>query len=184
MSMEPILSGIISDVTQVLEQLDAREYDCLVEHLTAAQRVFVAGAGRSLLMLKAVAMRLMHIGKTVYVVGETTTPAAQAGDILLLGTGSGETATLKAIASKAKAAQMTIIVLTTDPASTLAGVADMLLVIPASVNHLSPNGASWQPGGNSFEQSLLLVGDGLVMDVAKRMGVEMAGKLTRHANLE
>lgn len=184
MSMEPTVNGILSDIAQVLDRVDSRQYACLVERVAVAERIFVAGAGRSLLMLKAVAMRLMHIGKTVCVVGETTTPAACAGDVLLLGTGSGETATLKAITKKAKAAGMTIVVLTTNSTSTLAGQADQLFLIPASVNHLDPNGASWQPAGNSFEQSLLLVGDALVMDVAKRIGVEMSGKLTRHANLE
>ena len=130
------------------------------------------------------AMRLMHIGKTVYVVGETVTPAAGNGDLLILGTGSGETATLKAVAGKAEKAGVRILTITTNDQSTLAKQADDVIRLPASVNHLTPNGTSWQPGGTSFEQSLLLLADAVVLDVAQNTGTDISGKLTLHANLE
>lgn len=182
--MKPILNNILSDITSVLAQVDPVQYDGLVTQIVEADRIFVAGAGRSLLMVKAIAMRLMHAGKPVYVVGETITPAAGSRDLLILGTGSGETATLKAIAGKARNAQTKILVITTNDQSALAKQADYLVRLPASVNHLSPNGASWQPGGNSFEQSLLLLGDAVVLDVAKKIGADLTGKLAYHANLE
>lgn len=182
--MKPIIHRILQDLQNVLGQVDSRQYEELIASVVEADRVFVAGAGRSLLMVKAFAMRLMHIGKPVYVVGETVTPAAGEKDLLILGTGSGETATLKAIAGKAKKAHTKILVITINQESTLAKQADSMLLIPASVNHLNPNGSSWQPGGNSFEQSLLLLGDAVVMDVAEKIGADISGKLTLHANLE
>lgn len=60
----------------MLGQVDSRQYEELIASVVEADRVFVAGAGRSLLMVKAFAMRLMHIGKPVYAVRETVTPAA------------------------------------------------------------------------------------------------------------
>ncbi len=182
--MKPILKNILADIEGVLSRVDAGQYDALVQQIVDADRVFVAGAGRSLLMMKAFAMRLMHIGKPVYVVGETVTPAASGRDLLILGTGSGETATLKAIAGKAQKAGTKILVLTTNDQSTLAKLAAHVVLVPASVNHLNPNGTSWQPGGNSFEQSLLLLGDAVVLDVAEQIGSDISGKLTLHANLE
>lgn len=182
--MKPILNHILSDIQSVLSQVEPEQYDNLVTRILEANRVFVAGAGRSLLMMKAFAMRLMHMGKAVYVVGETVTPAAGSGDLLILGTGSGETATLKAVAGKAEKAGVRILTITTNDQSTLAKQADDLVRLPASVNHLNPNGASWQPGGNSFEQSLLLLADAVVLDVAQKTGTDLSGKLTLHANLE
>lgn len=182
--MKPILNHILSDIQSVLSRVEPEQYDTLVTRILEADRVFVAGAGRSLLMMKAFAMRLMHIGKTVYVVGETVTPAAGNGDLLILGTGSGETATLKAVAGKAEKAGVRILTITTNDQSTLAKQADDVIRLPASVNHLNPNGTSWQPGGNSFEQSLLLLADAVVLDVAQNTGTDISGKLTLHANLE
>ena len=182
--MKPIIHRILKDLQSVLGRVDSEQYEALVNHIVEADRVFVAGAGRSLLMVKAFAMRLMHIGKPVFVVGETITPAAGEKDLLILGTGSGETATLKAIVGKAQKVHTKILVITTNEESTLAKQAHCVVRIPASVNHLDPNGASWQPGGNSFEQSLLLMGDAVVMDVAERIGADISGKLTLHANLE
>ena len=67
-----------------------------------SSRIFVAGAGRSGLCMRAFGMRLMHLGKTVYVVGETTTPSIAATDLLILGSGSGRTASLLAMAEQAQ----------------------------------------------------------------------------------
>ena len=182
--MKPIVHRILQDLENVLGQVDSHQYEALVQSIVEADRVFVAGAGRSLLMVKAFAMRLMHIGKPVFVVGETITPAAGEKDLLILGTGSGETATLKAIAGKAQKVHTKILVITTNEQSTLAQQANCVVRIPASVNHLNPNGSSWQPAGNSFEQSLLLLGDAIAMDVAEKIGADLSGKLALHANLE
>lgn len=182
--MKPILGNILEDIRAVLAGVDEGQYDALVKSILDARRVFVAGAGRSALMIKAFAMRLMHIGIPVYVVGETTTPAAGPGDLLIMGTGSGETATLKAIAAKGEKAGVKLLVITTNPASTLGAKADAVVHLPASVNHLNRSGSSWQPGGNSFEQSLLLLGDAVACDVAAAAGKDLSGALTLHANLE
>ena len=48
-----------------------------------ASRIFVAGAGRSGLCIRAAGMRLMQMGKSTYIVGETITPSIQAGDLLV-----------------------------------------------------------------------------------------------------
>lgn len=182
--MKPVLKDILSDVERILDRADENQYDTLIAEITAAKRIFVAGAGRSLLMMKAFAMRLMHIGLTVYVVGETTTPAAKRGDLLIVGSGSGETATMKTVADRARNAGVRLLVITTNDGSTLAEKADAVVRLPASVNHLNPGGSSWQPGGNSFEQSLLLLGDAAAWDVAKLLGTDISGKLDLHANLE
>ena len=71
------------------------------------------GAGRSLLMLKALAMRTIHIGLKVHVVGDVVTPALKNGDLLFLASASGETASLVNVATKAKQLGGTIVALLT-----------------------------------------------------------------------
>ncbi|MFP3361708.1 SIS domain-containing protein, partial [Planococcus sp. SIMBA_143] len=74
----------------------------LVEAIVAANKVFVAGAGRSGFMGKSFVMRMLHMGIDAYAVGETVTANLQEGDLLIVGTGSGETKTLVPIVEKAK----------------------------------------------------------------------------------
>lgn len=74
-------------------------------------------------MLKAFAMRLMHIGLKVHVVGDVVTPALQKGDLLLLASASGETASLVNVATKAKQLGGTVVLLTIFPESTLGKLA-------------------------------------------------------------
>lgn len=174
---------IISELQEIVAAIDPRQAEQLQEAVLAAKRVFVAGAGRSLLMLKAFAMRLMHAGFTVHVVGETVTPAISKEDILLVGSGSGETSTLRVIVDKGKKIRAKVAVLTTKEASSISKMADYIVVIPASVNHLEA-GRSWQPGGNSFEQSMLIFLDALVIELADCKGADISKGLNLHANLE
>lgn len=174
---------IIAELQAILASVEPRQSEIMTNEILTAKRVFVAGAGRSLLMMKAFAMRLMHAGFTAYVVGDTVTPAITGEDILLVGTGSGETATLRVIAERAKKAGAKVAALTTKENSSIGQLADCTLVIPASVNHLE-TGKSWQPGGNSFEQSLLIFLDAMLIKLAALKGVDISKGLNLHANLE
>ncbi len=184
MQINDYTSNILKDIDGVFSKISNESADLLLDKIISCNRVFSAGAGRSQLMMKAFAMRLMHSGTGSFVVGETVTPAITDKDILIIGSGSGETATLKVIAENAKKANAVLAVITTAPKSSLASMADVVLEIPASVNHLNKNGNSWQPGGNSFEQSLLIFLDALVIMLADRKNIDVSSTLTLHANLE
>ena len=83
---------VLDEISEVFQRVDPAQVAALVTELRLADRIFVTGAGRSGLVLKMAAMRLMHLGLTVHVVGETTAPAIRAGDLLLAASGSGTTA--------------------------------------------------------------------------------------------
>ena len=83
--------AIHGEIEQALKQLHDKNCDHLIEMILQAKRIFLAGKGRSGLVMQMFAMRLMQMGFTVHVVGETTTPAIENGDILVVGSGSGET---------------------------------------------------------------------------------------------
>jgi len=175
--------SITNEVSNILSGVAPGELDGAVRQITESNAVFVAGTGRSLLMLKAFAMRLMHFGLNAHVVGETTTPAITERDLLVAASGSGETETVLLIAKKAVTAGATLLAITANRESSLSSIAGNPVIIPARSKNDSAQ-LSWQPSGNSFEQSLLLVLDGIAITVSERHGISLADKLRLHANLE
>ncbi|MBB6638435.1 6-phospho-3-hexuloisomerase [Cohnella thailandensis] len=157
--------------------------DSFADKLMQSNRVFVAGAGRSGLMGKAFAMRLMHLGIQAFVVGETITPAISSSDTLVLGSGSGETGSLIGMADRAKRIGASVMLVTVNPESTLALMSDSVAALPAASKEAS-SASTVQPMGSLFEQGLLLFYDAIVlklMELKQLRGDVMYGN---HANLE
>lgn len=152
--------------------------------LNAARRVFVLGAGRSGLALRMTAMRLMHLGLAVHVVGDVTTPAIEAGDVLLVASGSGTTAGIVRSAETAAASGAVIVVLTTNPLSPLAALAQVVVQIPAAAKQDHAGVLSGQYSGSLFEQAVVLVGDALFHSLWAGSGASASMLWPRHANLE
>jgi len=129
----------------------------------------------------------MHLGETAYVVGETTTPSITSRDLLILGTGSGQSAVLLKIAEQAQQQGARILLFTAEEISPLSKLADQLVMIPApSLKPLEMEISimSAQPMGSLFEQSLLILCDSLVLTLMGHMGVGVGKMRKHHANLE
>ncbi|TFD70735.1 6-phospho-3-hexuloisomerase [Cryobacterium gelidum] len=152
--------------------------------LASAPRVFVLGAGRSGLALKMTAMRLMHLGLDVHVVGEVTSPAITAGDVLLVASGSGTTGAIVRAAETAHGVGASILALTTAPESPLGRLAAVTVVIPAAAKQDHAGQVSAQYSGGLFEQSVLLVGDAIFHALWQASGATAEQLWPRHANLE
>lgn len=141
------------------------------------QRIFVHGAGRSGLMLKAFAMRLAQAGHTVYVVGEVVTPAIGQGDLLILASASGKTASILHSAQTARTVGAFVFTITTTPDAPLCALSDACIFINAPSKDQG-NGSSIM--GTLFEQALLLFCDCAV----EALGADATRMRVRHANLE
>jgi len=147
--------------------------------INAHPRIFVYGAGRSGLMLKAFAMRLAQAGRMVYVVGETVTPAIGENDLLLLASASGNTSSVCRYAKIAKDAGADLLILTASLHSELigiAGTADVYFRTPTKED--GTNAASLM--GTLFEQAVLLFCDQVILCLDED-ATEMR---KRHTNLE
>ena len=185
MQIKEILGDITDELARTFDSLDEDQLAELERRVLAANRVFVAAAGRSLLAIRGFAMRLMHFGFTAYVVGETVTPAIQPGDLLLIASGSGSTATLVVMAEKARKAGASVALITTSPDSPLGHLADHIVHLEAYTAKLPDSGIkSVQLGGNTFEQGVLIVGDAIIIHIAGSSAEKNAELMTRHANLE
>ncbi|MCJ0702366.1 6-phospho-3-hexuloisomerase [Frigoribacterium faeni] len=152
--------------------------------LADADRVFVHGAGRSGLALRMTAMRLMHFGLTVHVVGDVTTPAIREGDVLLTASGSGTTGGIVRAAEAATEAGARVAAVTTASSSPLAELATAVVIVPAAEKLDRSGDASAQYAGGLFEQVVVLVGDAIFHSLWKRSGIDADDLWPRHANLE
>lgn len=179
-----VISAENSRVVDALRSAFASSLDNAATLLRAAPRVFVLGAGRSGLALSMTAMRLMHLGLTVHVVGEVTSPAIKSGDVLLVASGSGTTGAIVRAADTAQAIGASIVALTTAADSPLGRFAAVTVVIPAAAKQDHAGQVSAQYAGGLFEQSVLLVGDAIFHALWQARGATAEQLWPRHANLE
>lgn len=166
----------LAEVFRQLPEDSAERTACIIN---AHPRIFVYGAGRSGLMLKALAMRLAQAGRVVYVVGETVTPAIGENDLLILASASGNTASVCRYAKIAKNSGADLLVLTASPASELIGIAgkaDVCFHTPTKEDGV--NSVSLM--GTLFEQAILLFCDQVILCLNE----DAAEMRKRHTNLE
>jgi 6-phospho-3-hexuloisomerase len=185
--MDYLIEEVLAEITSCLHLISGDSLAQAGRMIEEASKIFVSGAGRSGLIMRALGTRLMHLGKTVYVVGDSTTPGIQAGELLIIGSGSGQTSTLLAIAQKAQSQGAKILLFTTNPTSLLANRADQYVTLPApSLGEIEEgrDPKSMQPMGTLFEQSLLILCDIIVLSIMLRTGVSASQMRVRHANLE
>ncbi len=178
------LSLVRDEISDTAAKIDAQEMAGLAGHLGQPGRVFVAGAGRSGLVLRMAAMRLMHLGMTVHVAGDTTTPAISSGDLLLVASGSGTTSGVVKSAETAAKAGARIAAFTTNPDSPLAGLADALVIIPAAQKTDHGSSVSRQYSGSLFEQVLFLATEAIFQSLWDNADEQAEQLWLRHANLE
>jgi 6-phospho-3-hexuloisomerase len=182
-SLQTILAENTAVVAHLAETPNAA-LDAMAGQLQSAGRVFLLGAGRSGLALRMTAMRLMHLGLTVHVVGDVTTPAITGTDVLLAASGSGSTTGVVRAAETAHGVGATVLALTTAPDSELAALADVTVVLPAAQKQDHGGSLSAQYSGGLFEQSVLLAGDALFHTLWQASGLTADELWPRHANLE
>ena len=173
-------SGVIAELSRSSEEKFAE----VIALLNSAESVFFLGAGRSGLALKMTAMRFMHLGLNVHVVGEVTTPAITSRDVLFVASGSGTTGVIVRAATTALAEGANVIALTTAPDSPLGAMATVTVTIPAAQKLDRGSALSQQYAGGLFEQTTVLVGDALFHTMWLDSGLSADDIWPTHANLE
>ena len=173
------LGGVFSRLTPDLAGTFLKEVE-------AAPRIFGCAAGRSGFILRGFLMRLMHLGFSVYVVGETITPRLQPQDLLIVISGSGETAQPREVLRRANAVGARTLAITADRTSTIAREAGVVVHIPGTTKlTLEQEPDSMQCPGSLFEQACFLFLEGVVLILFKeRLDHDRQAMLARHANVE
>lgn len=180
------LMDILEELKENAGQVDEKEIEEVTACILKAERVFVAGAGRSGFAARAFANRLMHLGLTVFFTGEPTTPAIRKGDLLVIGSGSGETESLVVMAQKAKRLGAAVATVTIHPEATIGKLSESCIVLPGATpkSNLQNTCKTVQIMGNAFEQMTWIVYDVIIMYLMRKLGISEEEMFSRHANLE
>lgn len=176
------LKKIFEELEDKSQFISNKEVINLAHKIASSQHIFLAGAGRSRAVVQAFGNRLMHLGLSVSIVGDISSPHTKKGDLLVVCSGSGETSSLKEICKKAKDNQVEVAVVTTNSNSSIAALADVILEIKSATKIKQEN--SIQPMGSTFEQLAFLTFDAIVLELMNELGETSITMVARHANLE
>ena len=178
MEFEGLSRDVLADLARCVEGVDGSAVRALVDALADARQVTLVGTGRSGSMLAAMAIRLGHVGVAARCVGPDEPVEVDAGELVLVGSGSGRTPVPLEQAGAARSAGATIIAMTADPESPIAGLADHLIAIPAA---LSADADGPHTLRSLFEEALLVVCDCVCRLLADKLGVTPEDMQARHA---
>lgn len=181
MSVKNNVEIILDELKQNSQQIDDHYFKDFIKEILNANHIFLLGKGRSGLAISAFANRLMHLGLSVSFVGEISAPHTKPGDLLIIGSGSGETTSLISLAKTAIKEEVKIALLTTNPESTLASLSNSMIVLPGA-SKLA--GESQQPMASAFEQLSFIVYDAIVLELMKKLNETSDSMFQRHANFE
>lgn len=177
------IEDIIKEISNVTNMVTDEQLTLFIKKINEAKKIIVCGTGRSGLMLKSFAMRLMQMGYISYVVGETITPAIKEGDLLIVASASGETNSVCQAVKSAQKENVEVITITANEQSTLYKLQQALITIKVSTKFDTVN-ITKQPLGSLFEQALLIIFDAIILKIAKGNENMNSVMAMRHANVE
>jgi 6-phospho-3-hexuloisomerase len=195
-SVKNMMSLMASRIDAVAQMIANDEIDAFLAAILNARRIYVMGAGRSGLVAKSFAMRLMHMGMTPYVVGEAITPAIDEDDLIIAFSGSGNTKTIGDIAETAKNLGVEVALISSNPDSRIGKIADYIIKIdtqrdPVScdaheyeIRQMLGEHRSFAPLGTIFETTTLIFGDAIISTLMDITNTEEGDLKRRHTNIE
>jgi 6-phospho-3-hexuloisomerase len=185
-------------ILKASESMDLEQVDSLINILLKAyndkRKILVMGAGRSGLVGRAFAMRLLHLGFHSYVLGDTIVPSISKGDVAIAISGSGRTQLILTAAEAAKKVGATVVAVTSYPDSPLGMLADLVVWVPGRAKtsrvvdffarQILGIHEPLAPLGTLFEDTAAVFLDGVIYALMKELGVNEEEMAARHANIE
>jgi 6-phospho-3-hexuloisomerase len=165
------------EIAETLARVHASAFESFVDVFRdKGRRWFFSGQGRSGLVAEMAAMRFMHIGRAAHFAGEATAPSIRVDDGLCVISGSGKTSVSLHFGRVAKGEGAKIALITREPGSELAKLADCVFHMPIETTR--------QFGGSLFEQASLIVLDSVVLELMQAIPDAHRLMLSRHTNLQ
>ena len=195
-SVNDMMCLMAGRITEIANSINEEQISAFIQAILDAKRIYVMGAGRSGLVAKSFAMRLMHTGFTSYVVGETITPAIAEGDLIIAFSGSGNTKTIADIAETAKNFGVKVALISSDENSRIGKIADFMIKIETQRDPIAKDsheyeirqmlGAyrSFAPLGTIFETSSLIFSDAVISTIMTMKKIDESELKRRHTNIE
>jgi 6-phospho-3-hexuloisomerase len=181
-----LAAGAAEEIRDAAAGVDPRTFEAMLDELSRARRIVACGAGREGLMMRALAMRLYHLGLDAHVAGDMSAPPVGPGDLLLVSAGPGYLSTIAALVGVARAAGARTLCVTAEPTGPVPLACDCVLAIPAQTmaNDQGEAAKSVLPMGSLFEGAQFLVFELLVLALRERLGISPETMRSRHTNLE
>ena len=184
-SRTTLFDRAVRELSQAVNRIDEADVQRLVERISDAGHVSVFGCGREGLQIRGFAMRLFHLGRSVSVVGDMTTPRIGPGDLFLVTAGPGTLPTALALVGVARTAGARVMCITADPGGAVPRDCDDVLVLPAQTMTTNQgNGASSLPMGSVYEGGLFLLFEIAVLELKRKLGISDQTMRANHTNLE
>ena len=194
--VQEMMRLMASKIRNIADKISDDEAERFIREILNAKRVYVIGAGRSGLVAKAFAMRLMHLGLHAYVVGETITPALNRGDVMVIFSGSGRTKTVADLAETAREIGGRICLITSDADSRIGKIADCTVIIEHhrdavendaeefEIRQMMGDHKSFAPLGTLFETASMIFADAVISRMMEIEQVDESALKNRHTNIE
>jgi len=183
---KPIFSESIDYIqrktSEILSKVSEKDIEKVKKLFFESDRVFLYGAGRSGLVAKAFAIRLVHLGYQTFVIGETITAPVRKGDLVIIVSGSGETIPAVMTAEIARNLNAKVVSITGKKDSGIARFADITVYIKAGCNEADMK--KYAPLGTLFEASVWVLLDGIIADLLDSKKETEEDMRSRHATLE
>jgi len=189
---------IVECIKISIDQLNMKEVEQLISSMLDAKdkKIFTVGMGRSGFVARAFALRLMNLGFNVYFLGETITPAAEKGDLLIAISGTGTTKMVLTASAAARDIGAKVAAITSFHESALGELADLVVTVrgrtktgmPIEEDYLARQIIGERepltPLGSIFENNCMVFLDSLIVELMHRLGRTEADLKRRHATLE
>jgi len=179
-----MIGAAAAELAAVAARMDPDALSPAVDAIAAARGIMLYGCGREGLMMRALAMRLHHLGLTTCMQGDMNAFPLGPGDLFLCAAGPGSLATATALCRVARDAGAYVLVITAEAEGETSRLADSLLVIPAQTMARDASAASILPMGSVFEGAMFLVFEVLVLMLRNRLGETASSMRARHTNME
>jgi 6-phospho-3-hexuloisomerase len=185
MTLVILAARAADEIRAAVAGIDPAAMDGMVHDIAAAKRIACYGVGREGLMMRALAMRLYHMGLGAHVVGDMSCPPLGPGDLLITSAGPGGFSTVNGLIGVARSAGARIACVTAQADGTAPKAADRIFLIPAQTMANDQTGAtSVLPMGSLFEGAQYLAFELLILALRDHLGVDPQAMRARHTNLE
>jgi 6-phospho-3-hexuloisomerase len=194
--VQEMMQLMASKIRAISKTISDDKVEQFLAELLHAKRIYVMGAGRSGLVAKAFAMRLMHLGLQAFVVGETITPAVTKDDVIVVFSGSGKTQTVADLAETAKAIGAHICLITSNPDSRIGKISDSIVIIEHhrdnvdddtvefEIRQMLGEHKSFAPLGTLFETASIVFADAVISRLMEITKTDENALKNRHTNIE
>ncbi|MDR2873809.1 MAG: SIS domain-containing protein [Methanobrevibacter sp.] len=195
--LHDIIHTILEEINNSIFKVDKNQIIDFIKLLDNSDRLYLRGKGRSALVSKQFAMRLLHLDYSVFIVGSVTAPPVKEGDLVIFISGSGSLISNSVILDKCNELNATTCCFTSNPDSYLGSNCDLTITVFAG-DKMSDKGFDYSkrqiegkscsnnnlPLGTLFELTVSVLFDAIIAKLMILKNETEKNMKKRHFNLE